>query len=159
MTGFFSALLVRIFTGGIICTVAMMLAGDGPRREIVRLCCACLMIILILSPIRGAEWSLEEVLQGGSRVEEEISLGMERVKGQEYGVIAGQLSRWVEEQAAALDIACKAQVEYTVDEESRFTITAIRISGSLDEAQRQAAAQMILRDLGVAEEQLIWQGG
>ena len=58
-----TSLVVRIFCGSVICMVAILLAGDGPSKEPVRLCCACVMILLIFSTVKGTKigsFQLEE---------------------------------------------------------------------------------------------------
>ena len=45
--------LLRLTAAGALCGALLSLGGSGARKEILRFCCACVMLILVLTTLQG----------------------------------------------------------------------------------------------------------
>ena len=77
MSVFISAYISRILIAGFIVFCAMAASGRGGSAEIMRLACACFMIIIMLSPILGLGLTLTDAASYVKVLEEEISSAVE----------------------------------------------------------------------------------
>lgn len=127
MTEFFGNLMVRVFAGGIICAIALILSGGGAKKEIVRLCCACLMVILILSPIKGAGISIFDVPRQAEDIKAQINRAAELSHSEEIKQIRTELEAYIVRRGSALGTQCAAEVECRADAQSQLIIDKIII--------------------------------
>ena len=150
----FTAYMIRIFGGGLICTVAMMLTGGGAKKEIVRLCCVCIMVIFILTPVKGADIDFESLFSIYD-TKDYVNDTVEKAADYQYSAIAGNICGYISENAEKLGIKCLALLDYEVDENNVFTINAITIRHHpADEQALSSLREMIASDCGITYEQM-----
>lgn len=156
MSDFFRVLITRIFAGGIICTLAMMLTGEGAKKEIVRLGCACLMVILVFTPFRGVSLNTEWLRKSGADISDYVKEGMEKAEQERFESAARNIEAHIVRRAAAEGVECRADVKYHITNEKRFVIDEIRISCGGKSDKREALQKAIEEDCGVSGNQIIW---
>ncbi len=155
MSSFLSALMLRVFAGGLICTAAMLLAGDGAKKEVVRICCACLMIIFVLTPLTGAQFSLADFSVTQKEVERQIQNGLDEARQSEYNATAAAITDYIRSKSEKLDINCQPQVEYLVDENNVFHITSVTVTHTaVGQSAIDALKKIITDECGVPLEQI-----
>ena len=148
------SLMVRLFAGGILCAAAMVLAGGGAKRESVRLCCVCIMMLIVLSPLERADLTL--LLEGRDDVALQIESALAGHQGTQMEAIAGRLEAHINALAEEVGIACTPAVQCHLDENGALIIDSIAIQGAGAQFEAAQLAQRIAADLGIAERQIIW---
>lgn len=151
-----SGYFIRLFIGGFAVFCVTAIAGKGGTGEPLRLCCACFMIILILTPgisagdimarlsneYRGAEARLEEAVNEGAKAAyDEINGAVE-----EYltGLLFGQ------------ERGGKIKIEYRKDEDGGYVPLSAKVTGQ--GVDRQAAAGIIAEATGLGEDKITFEG-
>ena len=148
-------LMVRLFAGGILCAAAMALAGGGARRESVRLCCVCAMMLIVLSPMEGADLAL--LPQSRAEVEHQIQLALAGHGETRLEAIARRLESHISDIAGAESISCIPVVQCRLDENGALVIESIALrceSADMDACSRLAAR--IAADFGITPGQIVW---
>ena len=119
--------LVQLAAAGLICGMMLTLCS-GSQKELLRLGCACLLVILIFSKVRDVDLmdfglrAYENSLQG--QVDERLALEREALLQEtEKG-----LDRELERQAAAQGITCSIQVCCRANETGIVTVEAVTVS-------------------------------
>ena len=158
MSEHLTGLMARIFIGGVICSLAMILAGDGAKKEIVRLCCTCLMVVFILSPVKGANFSVSELLGQRESVENEINRGLADAMQQEAAQIALAIEAHIAAKGQSLGLECEVQVVYAVGVENQFDIIKIVVKTSQGDVPGEFI-RVVADDCGISAEKIIVQKG
>jgi len=148
------SLMVRLFAGGILCAAAMVLAGGGAKRESVRLCCVCIMMLIVLSPLERADFTL--LLEGREDVTHQIESALAGRQGTQLEAIAGRLEAHITAMAEGTGIACAPIVRCYLDENGVLIIDSVALQGDGVQPEAAQLAQRIAADLGIAEGQIIW---
>ena len=149
--------LLRIFIGGILCSTALILAGDGPRREIVRLCCACLMIVLLLTPLKNSSLSAISLPLQDDTVKLAVDQALQQAETQRYNAVSGTICDYIRQQAQQLGMNCDVHLDYDVDEETIFHIRTVTVSYEPSQASMLSQLQEIItQDCGVTAQQICW---
>jgi len=157
MNSLITSWLLRILIGGILCSIALILAGDGPRREIVRLCCACLMIVLLLSPLKKGSLPVISAPLQDDTVKLAVDQALQQTEQYQYNAISGTICEYIREEAQQMGINCDVRLDYGVDKENIFHIHTVTVL--YDSSQEQILPQLqetITQDCGVAAQQICW---
>jgi len=72
MNALFKELLLRVFVSGVLCSLALILAGNGPHKEPVRLCCVALTLVVLIKPYSHNVPDIAAVLRSGEVISEMI---------------------------------------------------------------------------------------
>jgi len=120
-------LLLQLAAAGLLCSMMLTLGGSG-QKELLRLGCACLLVIVLFSEVRDADLTdfglrtYENSVQGQG----DERLGRERaslLRETEMG-----LGRELERQAAEQGIMCSVQVDCKADENGIVAVETVTIS-------------------------------
>lgn len=154
-----SVYITRIFIGGLICFGAMLFSsGSGARREVIRLCCGCLMIILFLTPVGDFSLNLSVLEDLKGSAEEIITGSTEEFQKENYRAIASQLCVYVEEQAEKKGIICDANLTYLIEEGNIMRIKDVSIKGALTDAQKETICDIVEQEIGGHRESVVFMG-
>jgi hypothetical protein len=157
---FLTGWMVKIFAGGVICAIAMRLSGDGARREIVRLCGACLMLLLIFAPLKGEAVDFSGILDAKGDVGGQIDAALRENQSREAEAVAAALEQYITELAAARGVTATAAITYRVDADGAMTLTGATVNHAPTDAGTLAALRAdIARDCGVPEGQIMFLEG
>lgn len=157
MSSVITSWLSRIFIGGILCSMALILAGDGPRREVVRFSCACLMIVLLLTPLKNCSFSNISLPIQDNTVELAVEQALQQANNYQYSAVSGTICDYIRQQAEQLGMTCDVRLNYDVDDENVFHIRTVTVS--YDPSQQAILSQLqekIIQDCGVAAQQICW---
>lgn len=125
----FTTYMARLLIGGIICGVAISLCADTGKKELVRICSACIMIILVLSPFKGE--SLYKI-EFGSSIEdtkEYIAQAVVRSEEEKYNSAAVQINDYIRQRAEDIGINCMPNISWYIGVDGEFTISGVRLKG------------------------------
>lgn len=127
MSEWASAFLLRFFAGGVACSIIMTLTGEGTQREIARILCAALMIILILTPVKQISLSDFDWLQTEETLESAVNEALESAQSAQKRQADEQLRQQIEGQAAALGVMCCAAIVSELSEEDVYSVQQVTL--------------------------------
>ncbi len=128
MSTWISSLLTRFFAGGVLCCLIMTLAGEGAQREIARLCCAAVMIVITLSPYAGAGLPDFSVLGNREALEDTVEQALEESKGEQQRKADENLAALIEAQSQALGAPCRAEVLSSLSDDGAYSVLSVRLA-------------------------------
>ncbi|MEA4921334.1 MAG: hypothetical protein VB078_10505 [Clostridiaceae bacterium] len=124
----------RLLIGGFASFCVMAIAGKGPHAEPLRLACACMMIILFLSPTVSGELSLENALDYIKDVEAQMTLEVSEADNITGSDVAKGIEEYINTILSQKGLKATAKVIYTADENSVYDISGIEIWGDAEES-------------------------
>ncbi len=144
-----SSLLVASF----ICGVAISVSG---KKEIVRLCGACILVIIVLSPTQSISFSLKHSFEAADDTENYVNEVLEQSQNQHYSGVATTLSDHIRQKALELDIYCMPSVQWHISPEGHFITDGViisSISGAVDKMEQ--LFDFIESECAIARENII----
>ncbi len=155
MTELLKDLVVRVLCGSMICFIALVIAGDGPNREPVRLCCAAIMIILILSNNYHINLNLDYLSDIKSDLQEDISSELEKAKDSEIQQIVSTIEKNITDHMYKEGIYFEIELTYIYDE--KIIITGAVIRNLNDIKNKNVISYYLINNLGLKESAIIFE--
>ena len=151
-----TSLVVRIFCGSVICMVAILLAGDSPSKEPVRLCCACIMVLLIFSSLKGTKIGSFLMEESRRSVQEYVDRAIADANTYKQQTIAETAAEHVKSRARQLGITGEIQVncQFSLDDMTVEKVV-LNLSESVNQQLKNNLCEQLAIDLGVKTEQII----
>lgn len=151
--------LLRLTAAGALCGALLSLGGSGARKEILRFCCACVMLILVLTALQGQ--TLPEL--PFSAYEAELDQMVEQARQETMTELLHQtqqgLAQEVVRMAAARGISCEAHVTCAL-QEGQVTVTQVELLlPELAPAGLQQLMEELPLQLGITREQIVIREG
>ncbi len=151
--------LLRLTAAGALCGALLSLGGSGAKKEILRFCCACVMLILVLTALQGQ--TLPEL--PFSAYEAELDQTVEQARQETMTELLTKteqgLAEKVEDMAAAHGIACEAHVTCT-QQEGQVTVVQVELLlPELAPAGMQKLMEELPLQLGITREQIVIREG
>lgn len=151
--------LLRLTAAGALCGALLSLGGSGARKEILRFCCACVMLILVLTTLQ--EQTLPEL--PFSAYEAELDQTVEQARQETMTELLHQtqqgLAQEVVRMAAARGISCEAHVTCAL-QEGQVTVTQVELLlPELAPAGLQQLMEELPLQLGITREQIVIREG
>ena len=151
--------LLRLTAAGALCGALLSLGGSGARKEILRFCCACVMLILVLTALQGQ--TLPEL--PFSAYEAELDQTVEQARQETMTELLHQtqqgLAQEVVRMAAARGISCEAHVTCAL-QEGQVTVTQMELLlPELAPAGLQQMMEELPLQLGITREQIVIREG
>ena len=143
-----SAYLLRLICAALACGVIRAMAGEGFQRLI----CGVFLALTVLSLPRDLtlpEFDLDTIAREADSV---VQYGREQAQSDGERIIIEALESYIWNEAAALDLLLTVRVELAED----LTPEAVELTGTAGPEQRQRLTQLLVRELGVREEDVIW---
>lgn len=149
--------LFRVISGAVISAVLLSLPLQKPLKKILGFSCGCLMILLTLTPLIGADWDslfaqipqvFETVPQAQVQDNDELL----------QNLIAEQTAERIVQTAETMGIRAEAEVRVQYDDAVgsyvpyRVTVTVSESTGSLD-----GLREFLSAELAIPEERQIWK--
>ncbi|MGE4548793.1 MAG: hypothetical protein AB7C89_04460 [Intestinibacillus sp.] len=148
-------MIVSVTAAAIFSTVMLMIVQKSALHEVIRLATGMLMILALLLPLSRLSLptfggALEKIRsQTGQQVTEAQQKNQE-IANSSFG---GAVSKYIEEKAAAMGIACTVRTTVAEDDAGTLGISRIQVSSSeLTSAQRSQISELIERECGVPPE-------
>lgn len=147
--------LLRLTAAGVLCGALLSLGGSGAKKEILRFCCACVMLILVLTALQGQ--TLPEL--PFSAYEAELDQTVEQARQETMTELLHQtqqgLAQEVVRMAAARGIFCEAHVTCAL-QEGQVTVTQMELLlPELAPAGLQQLMEELPLQLGITREQIV----
>lgn len=151
--------LLRLTAAGALCGTLLSLGGSGAKKEILRFCCACVMLILVLTTLQGQ--TLPEL--PFSAYEAELDQTVEQARQETMTELLHQtqqgLAQEVVRMAAARGISCEAHVTCAL-QEGQVTVTQVELLlPELAPAGLQQLMEELPLQLGITREQIVIREG
>lgn len=151
--------LLRLTAAGALCGALLSLGGSGARKEILRFCCACVMLILVLTTLQGQ--TLPEL--PFSAYEAELDQTVEQARQETMTELLHQtqqrLAQEVVRMAAACGISCEAHMTCAL-QEGQVTVTQVELLlPELAPAGLQQLMEELPLQLGITREQIVIREG
>lgn len=151
--------LLRLTAAGALCGALLSLGGSGAKKEILRFCCACVMLILVLTTLQGQ--TLPEL--PFSAYEAELDQTVEQARQETMTELLHQtqqgLAQEVVRMAAACGISCEAHVTCAL-QEGQVTVTQVELLlPELAPAGLQQLMEELPLQLGITREQIVIREG
>lgn len=151
--------LLWLTAAGVLCGALLSLGGSGARKEILRFCCACVMLILVLTTLQGQ--TLPEL--PFSAYEAELDQTVEQARQETMTELLHQtqqgLAQEVVRMAAARGISCEAHVTCAL-QEGQVTVTQVELLlPELAPAGLQQLMEELPLQLGITREQIVIREG
>ncbi len=151
--------LLRLTAAGALCGALLSLGGSGAKKEILRFCCACVMLILVLTTLQGQ--TLPEL--PFSAYEAELDQTVEQARQETMRELLHQtqqgLAQEVVRMAAARGISCEAHVTCAL-QEGQVTVTQVELLlPELAPAGLQQLMEELPLQLGITREQIVIREG
>ena len=151
--------LLLLTAAGALCGALLSLGGSGARKEILRFCCACVMLILVLTTLQGQ--TLPEL--PFSAYEAELDQTVEQARQETMTELLHQtqqgLAQEVVRMAAARGVSCEAHVTCVL-QEGQVTVTQVELLlPELAPAGLQQLMEELPLQLGITREQIVIREG
>ena len=150
-----SSWLLALVAASLICALADALIPKGAVKRVGRLVCGLVLASAILSPLAGLDvesgqsW-LERHLASVEFQRAELE---EEVNGQMKVIIEQEYAAYIVDKAAQLGAACSARTECRRDG-GLYLPQRVEVTGAVPPPLQAELVQIIVRDLGVPEEQI-----
>ena len=150
MTGY----ILSVTCAAILAAILRIIAGEGAMGKLTKLLSGLFLAVTVLSPLvkfeipDPARW-LEDYMTEG---EAAAQAGEAMAKEYSEGIISAELEAYILDKAAAL--GCELSAEVRVDDGG--LPERVMLSGEISTADRAALARMLVRELGIGEEAVIW---
>ena len=147
--------LLALVAASLICALADALMPKGAVKRVGRLVCGLVLASAILSPLAGLDvesgqsW-LERHLASVEFQRAELE---EEVNGQMKVIIEQEYAAYIVDKAAQLGAACSARTECRRDG-GLYLPQRVEVTGAVPPPLQSELVQIIVRDLGVPEEQI-----
>lgn len=157
----FGRWLIQLTSAALIAALAEGMMPKGPVKQIGRLVCALMLLLVVLRPVirlgaGGGGRMFAQIRNDADRRHEELA--------QENGVMLKTLieresGAYILDKAEALGILCTVQVECAATEEGVWLPDTVYITGTLDSEQRETLTDTIESELGIAPDRQNYVGG
>jgi len=149
-----TAALLRVFAASVLCMVLLGLT-DGPLREVLRIGCAALMVLVTaksasqLLPLLKIDLQQPLVIQSVEHAEEQARIAHEEL-------VSSALSNYIAQQGRAAGGDCTGTVHYTVAETGEVTLRRIEVRwlGGGNRA-KSILRQALCHDFGLPPEEIV----
>ena len=147
--------LLALVAASLICALADALMPKGAVKRVGRLVCGLALLSAVLSPLAGLDvesgqsW-LERHLASVEFQRAELE---EEVNGQMKVIIEQEYAAYIVDKAAQLGAACSARTECRRDG-GLYLPQRVEVTGAVPPPLQSELVQIIVRDLGVPEEQI-----
>ena len=150
-----SGVLVKIFAVSAFCMVLLGLV-DGPMREVLRIGCAALAVLVTVSALTEALPFVKLELLEDIRVQDAVEQAQMQALESQQQIVSDALSDYIAQQGRAAGGVCTGNVIYRVQQDGRFELLEARVlwrSGS--KQAQEVLRQALSHDFGLPSEQII----
>ena len=147
--------LLGIISVSLLCALADALMPPGAVKRVGQFICGLVMLAAVLSPLSGLD------MEGGQRwldgwfssLEDREAELREQTDQTMKGIIETECAAYIVDKAAQLGAACSARTECRRDG-GLYLPQRVEVTGAVPPPLQSELVQIIVRDLGVPEEQI-----
>ena len=156
MSDILREIILRILCTGIICTVALILAGDGVAKEPVRLSCAALVIIMLASPLKSELKKIKTPREYIDSLQSDIDRELENASAAEYRLAADKVKLSIQNRLKNIGAECRFEID-TALEDGQFVIKTVYIKDALSDILKDRVADILASEYGVKRDLIIFE--
>ena len=146
---------LRVFCAGILCTAAMIIAGEGAAKEPVRICCAALVIIMLVTPLTGDIKNVLRQTDFSADIEDSIDAEMENANNVQYQLVCDKLKSDLQNRLSNAGIDCIVRVDAEIAD-AEFIINTVYLVGDISDEYAQRAIGILAAEYGVSGDRVIF---
>lgn len=148
--------LYRITALGLVCGALLTIGGTGGSKEILRLGCACLMTVVLLTALRGIPIPTPDLSRYEDNVRRQVEDTQAELLQNTLAQTEADLEYRLGELAAALDLDCGFSVTCTADDRNRVTVREVEVRYQSGQRERLTELrEQICTQLAITGQQLI----
>jgi len=148
-------IIIRIFCTGIVCTVAVIVAGDGAAREPVRLACAALAVIMLATPLTNGIRDIASSLDYSDQLQQMVDEESQNARSAEIELTVDKLTESIENRLENADVLCSVQLHWGLDD-TVFVIESVTLTGTFTKEQTQRAVSILVSEYGISKEGVVF---
>ena len=148
-------IIIRIFCTGIVCTVAVIVAGDGAAREPVRLACAALAVIMLATPLTNVIRDIASSLDYSDQLQQMVDEESQNARSAEIELTVDKLTESIENRLENADVLCSVQLHWGLDD-TVFVIESVTLTGTFTKEQTQRAVNILVSEYGISKEGVVF---
>lgn len=115
--------LYKITALGLVCGALLALCGG--QKEILRLGCACAMVVLLMSIVQNTPLPLPDLSRYEGAVQQQVEDAQTENRKALLEQTKAELELWLAQQAADLQLKCSFTVTCTVDVNNNVTVKQV----------------------------------
>ena len=145
---------MSVTCAAVLAGILRTIAGEGAMGKLTKLLSGLFLAVTVLSPLvkfeipDPARWLEDYKVEG----EAAAQAGEAMAKEYSEGIISAELEAYILDKAAAL--GCELSAEVRVDDGG--LPERVMLSGEISTADWAALSRMLVRELGIGEEAVIW---
>lgn len=146
--------LYKITAMGLVCGALLALCGG--QKEILRLGCACAMVVMLLSIVQNTPLSLPDLSRYEGAVQQQVEDAQTENRKALLEQTQTELELWLAQQAAKLQLNCSFTV--TCDADANSNVTVRQVEGIYYNGPREnlvSLREMIRTQLSVTDGQIL----
>ncbi len=154
MSGIFDG-LHRIVGLGLVCGALLTLGGGG-QKEILRLGCACLTVVVLLSTLQRTPIPAFDLSRYEETVQQKVDEAQAELLRAALRETEAELERWLDDSAAGMELNCRFSVLCSAD--SKGDVTVQQVEGIYHSGSREnltVLKALICSQLAITQQQLI----
>ena len=117
--------LVQLAGAGMICSILLSLGGKGAAKELLRLGCACLFVVLCMKTLHEMNWNTFRWPEYEQNLQETVEKAQQQAQEHLLRETESVLARELERQASAMGLSCTLEVSCTADNSGNVSVEAI----------------------------------
>ena len=155
MSDVMKELIVRVLCVSLICTGALIFAGDGAQKEPVRLCCAGIMIIVLFTPLSNKIPDIDMVINGKNEMEEYINDELKKVNAAQFEEVCDKTTQIIKNQVYNIADGCDIDLEYGMSKNAVVVKMAV-ITGAVGTNEKIQISALLTDDYSVDRDSIFF---
>lgn len=155
----FRQMLLGVSAAAICGGVAMLLAGGGALREIIRLAAGLAVLLAVLEPLSGLR--LPDVAGAVRRAAGQAQAQTDEIAAENREVLSSSAMdvtcRYIKRRAAEMGVECRADLDLATDENGILIVTGAHMTcGPANAETMEALKTMVAEECGIPREMQTW---
>lgn len=117
--------LYKITALGLICGALLTLGSSGGQKEILRLGCSCLMVVVLLSVLQKTQLPIPELRRFEGSLQQQVEKTQEEMRKAMLRQTEAELESRLTELASGLQLDCGFTVTCAVDQNGNVTVQQV----------------------------------
>ena len=155
MNDLLKEITLRVLISGILCTAALIIAGEGAPKEPVRICCAALIIITLVTPLTGNIKTVLGQIDYSDDIQDSIAGEIENANNAEYRLACDNLRTSMQARLNNAGVECDIRIDARIVG-TDFHITSVQVVGELDGEQTERVINILGSEYGVSNDMVMF---
>ena len=148
-------ILVRMLCTGIICTIATIMAGDTVVKEPVRLCCAALVIVMLLTPLKNGFKQIGGLSSFNGGLKESIAVESQKAEYAQQQIVDNGIEYSIKIRLAELINVYDVDIETNLSKDV-FEIACLTVLCDIDGPKKDKILDILSEEYGIDREKVMF---